>query len=100
ESLCTSLEETSPEDLLEIPEEFRVDPSAAYANELQRSEGKSREELQQRVVELTRLLATARLHSRSRLEQALQTKTGEAELKSLQALYGALGRAEKDFDEA
>ena len=42
----------------------------------------------------------ARLGFRAKICEALQTKTGEAELKSLQALYGALGRAEKDFDEA
>jgi len=59
-----------------------------------------REALEARVVELTKLLASARLHSNARLEQALQTHLANAEIRSLQSLYTGLKEAEADFDKA
>lgn len=91
---------TQIEDLLDMAEEFRVEPQQARAAELERCQGKSRKELEQRLVELTRMLASARLHSKARLEQALQTKMTQHELQALKALYTSLKEAEKDFDQA
>eukprot|EP00435_Cladocopium_sp_Y103_P026035 s128_g6.t1 len=105
EGLGVSQTSTQIEDLLDMAEEFRVEPQQARAAELERCQGKSRKdrvcavELEQRLVELTRMLASARLHSKARLEQALQTKMTQHELQALKALYTSLKEAEKDFDQ-
>ncbi|CAK9104920.1 unnamed protein product [Durusdinium trenchii] len=99
EGLCSGDQEVSVDDLLEISEDFR-DAQEAKAKELERCQGKSRKELEERMVELTRMLANARLHSKARLEQALQSKLTQEELRSLKGLYASLKEAEKDFDQA
>ncbi|OLP96360.1 hypothetical protein AK812_SmicGene21431, partial [Symbiodinium microadriaticum] len=94
-------EEVEVNDLLQIPEEFRnLDPAAAAAAEKERNASLDREALEDRVVELTKHLAMARLHSKARLEQALQSRLAKAEMQSLQSLYVALQDAEAEFDKA
>jgi len=91
---------TQMEDLLEMAEDFRMEPQQARAAEVERCQGKSRKQLEERMVELTRMLASARLHSKARLEQALQTKITQHELQALKALYASLKEAEATFDQA
>eukprot|EP00434_Breviolum_minutum_P027405 symbB.v1.2.024224.t1/scaffold2215.1/size85587/2 len=88
------------EDLVEMAEDFRMEPEQARAAEVERCQGKSRKQLEERMVELTRMLASARLHSKARLEQALQTKITQHELQALKALYASLKEAEATFDQA
>jgi len=91
----------SPERLLQLPEEFHgLDEAQARAAEQERCETLSREQLEARVIELTRLLAMARLHATARVDQALMTQLEAADAASLRSLREALASAEEDYNKA
>jgi len=62
----------------------------AAAAELAACEGLAAEQLKERIVELTRNLATARLYARERMEETLATHLEAAEVASLQSLEQGL----------
>mmetsp|Transcript_23266 Transcript_23266/g.42038 ORF Transcript_23266/g.42038 Transcript_23266/m.42038 type:complete len:607 (-) Transcript_23266:78-1898(-) len=91
----------SPERLLQLPEEFHgLDEVQARAVEAAHCENLSREQLEARVVELTRLLAMARLHATARVDQALMTQLEAADAASLRSLREALVSAEEEYNKA
>lgn len=65
-------------------QDFRMEPEQARAAEVERCQGKSRKQLEERMVELTRMLASARLHSKARLEQAWLAQAVQSQCKILQ----------------
>lgn len=82
---------------LQTPVEFRgLTEEEAVAAERTKCAGLSEEQLRERVVELSRTLAEARLHSRARLESALMGQFEKTELESLKGLEAGLEQAEKD----
>lgn len=84
-----------------LPKELRgLSPEAAQRAEQEACEGLSREQLEARVVELSRALATGRLHAKTRLEQALLTRLEAADNASIQDLGEALQRLNEERDAA
>jgi len=80
-----------------MPEELRgLSPEEAERAERSGSESLSREQLEARVVELSRYLAAGRLHAKSRLEQALLTRLEAADAANLRDLGDALQRASEE----
>lgn len=83
-----------------LPEEFRgFTAEAAAAAELEACKGKNREQLAERVVQLTRYLAMSRVHAKARLEDALTTRMEAADAANLQSLEQALARIGKERDQ-
>lgn len=79
------------EDYLSLPAELRgLSPEAAQEAELRATEGLNRQQLEGRVVELSRSLAMGRLHAKARLEQALLSRLEEADMASIRELGEAL----------
>ncbi|CAK0810700.1 unnamed protein product, partial [Prorocentrum cordatum] len=71
-------------ELLQLPKELRgLSPEDAERQEYAACEGLSREQLEARVVELSRVLAVGRLHGRALLEQALLTRLEAVDAASL-----------------
>lgn len=91
---CEDLDELLPKELRGLSEEEAVVAERAACARL------NKEELQARVVELSRYLALSRLHARPRLEQALLTRLEAADAASLRDLGEALARADAAHDEA
>jgi len=105
ESLCAPLRMPASfaelEKLLHLPQEFRgLDEAQVEAAERERCQGMNREQLEARVVELTRLLAMGRLHAKARVEQALLTHVEAVDAASLQSLGKALTCVCESFDKA
>jgi len=88
------------DEMLLLPKEFRgLSEAEAIASERAACKSMSREQLQARVVELSRYLAKSRIHARPRLEEALQTRLEAADAASLRDLADALARADAAYNE-
>lgn len=88
------------DEMLLLPTEFRgLTEEEAIAAERAACTSMDREQLQERVVELSQYLAMSRLHARARLEQALQTRLEAADTASLKDLSDALALANAEYDE-
>jgi hypothetical protein len=88
-------------ELLQLPERLRgLTEEEARAAEIGACAALDRQQLQARVVELSRYLATSRLHARAWLEQALHMRLQAADAASLRDLQEALARKGEEHDEA